>query len=151
MLVLSIVWSEAAVDAADVDQMILAVQKVAMDDITEGELASAIEAGLWNEERTALAIAIPKSKRTFLFVLVEQSSGDYVAADVSPVEDALFRKISLAERAEYKSYKSSPYQWVHGNGSMQILLVRLVAWTKFGGYSVQGPVVVKDDGSIVWQ
>ncbi len=117
-------------DDVDVDELLSVSSRIVGDEVTDAELSNAIAAGLWNDQRTALAIAIPGPNRTLLIALVQQASGDFIAADISRIEGALFRTIGLADRTSYERYRTTPDHWRKAGDHGHLLVVRLEAWTE---------------------
>jgi len=75
--------------ASRVDDALLASARTALpQDITTNEMIKVLQAGLWNSNRTALAVSFPKPrpKASVIFVFLHQTNGTYLAVDSSGVE-----------------------------------------------------------------
>ena len=114
-------------------------------------IAEAKESGIWTDDRAAAAVSIPMNGRTGVYVLLVQSDGKYATVDISRIEDGLFKKLGLAERGDYEKYETQPVEWSTPDGGNRMLIVRLQAWRDGQRYTVKGPVIIRSDGSVLWQ
>ena len=132
--------------------LMAALSYSAVAELADADLvAEAKEAGLWSHDKSFGAVSIAGISGTRVYVLLLQPSGEYVEIDVSRIEDGLFIKLGLAERAKYEKYETTPIEWHALEGGNMQLTVRLRAWRDGQRYTVTGPVVVRSDGSLIWQ
>lgn len=120
----------------------------------EGDIdlvAEANASGIWTSDRTAAAVSIPMKNRTAVYVLLMNPSGEFTTADVSRIEDGVFRKLGLAQRSDYERYETRPIELSTLDDGNLLLKVRLRAWRNGQRYTVSGPVIVRADGSVLWQ
>ncbi len=89
--------------------------------------------------------------RTGVYVLLMRPNGEYTIADISRIQDGLFTKLGLAEPADYERYETQPVEWITLEGGNLLLKVRLRAWRDGQRYTVSGPVIIRPDGSVLWQ
>lgn len=106
-------------------------------------IAEAEASGTWNDDKSAVAISIPSENHTGIYVLLVQPNGDHTTIDISRIEDGLFAKLGTAERAEY--------DWKALEDGDLLLNMRLRAWRDGQRYTVSGPVIIRPDGSVLWQ
>lgn len=114
-------------------------------------VAEAKASGIWNDDRTAGAVSIPGDSRSNIYVLLLLPNGDHKTTDISRIEDGLFAKLGTAERSEYERYETTPIEWKTLEDGDFLLKVRLRAWRDGQRYTVSGPVIVRTDGSVLWQ
>lgn len=114
-------------------------------------LAEASASGIWNDDRTAAAVSIPMGNRTGVYVLLVRPNGEHTTADISRIENGLFAKLGTAERSDYEKYETAPIEWKALEDGNLLLKVRLQAWRDGQRYTVLGPVIIRPDGSVLWQ
>ena len=114
-------------------------------------IAEAKATGTWNDDRTAAAVSIPSENRTGVYVMLVQPNGEHTTIDISRIEDGLFAKLGTADRAEYEKYETTPIEWTALEDGKLLLKVRLRAWRDGQRYTVSGPVIIRPDGSVLWQ
>lgn len=114
-------------------------------------IAEAKATGTWNDDKTAAAVSIPSENRTGVYVLLVQANGEHTTTDISRIEDGLFAKLGTADRAEYEMYETAPIEWMTLEDGNLLLMVRLRAWRDGQRYTVAGPVIIRPDGSVLWQ
>jgi hypothetical protein len=125
---------------------------VLADDLPDIDwIAEAEASGVWNDNRTAAAISIPSENRTNIYVLLVHPDDQHVAIDISRIEDGLFAKLGTADRTEYEKYESTPIEWEALENGKLLLTVRLRVWRDGQRYTVSGPVIIRPDGSVLWQ
>jgi hypothetical protein len=73
-------WTACAQPRID-DGLLTSARRALPRDVSTNEMIRALESGLWNSNRTAVAISIPKPKASVLFVFLRQARGDYLAVD----------------------------------------------------------------------
>lgn len=114
-------------------------------------IESARDHGLWSEDQTAAAVSIRDEYRNHIYVLVAQPAGGFFVVDITPIEQALVGKLGTFDKSEYEHLETHPAEWLSKSYDHWILSVRLEAWREGRRYVVDGPVVIKFDGTIVWQ
>ena len=93
------------------DGLVIAARKALPQDISTNEIVRALGTGLWNTNRTAIAIAIPKPKASVLFVFLRQPGGKYLAVDVSGMEGCNFGYLGT-RREGYDRFETTPVEWL---------------------------------------
>jgi len=89
-------------------------RKALPPDLSTNAITKALDAGLWNSNRTALAISISRlPKPTVIFVFLKQASGEYLASDVSAVEGGNFGVLGVSGRNGYDRFETMPVEWLH--------------------------------------
>jgi hypothetical protein len=88
------VGAAASAGESRIDTALLAsAQKAVPSALAKNQLVRALESGLWNSNRTAVAISITEPKASLVFVFISQADGTYLAADASGVEGGNFGKL----------------------------------------------------------
>jgi len=137
---------ESPPDAA----LLAAAQKAMPRPIAANQLVRALESGLWNSNRTAVAVSITQPKASVVLVFLQQGNGTYLAADASGVEGGNFGKLGRP-RTEYERFETTPVEWLHReNGWFQVRL-RTRAWRGGQRYTVSEPLLIKPDGTILYR
>jgi hypothetical protein len=132
--------------------LVAAARKALPADISTNDVAKALSAGLWNSNRTAVAISINRVPRpSIIFVFLKQSSGQYRAGDVSGVEGGNFGVLGIAGRAGYERFETTPIEWLpRDDGRLQVVM-RTRAWKAGRRYTVSEKLVVSADGTPLYR
>ena len=132
------------------DGLLAAARKALPQDISTNEMVRALGTGLWNSNRTAIAIGIPKPKASLVFVFLRQTGGKYLAVDCSGVEGGNFGRLG-AGRAAYDRFETTPVEWLHrGDGMLQVVM-RTRAWKSGRRYTVTEAPIVTADGTPLYR
>ena len=140
-------WLAIAQPAVEVKLMASAQR--ALPQISTNDIARAIGHGLWNSNRTAVAIAIPKPKASLLFVFLRQHHGDYLAVDVSGMEGANVGR--LGPDRHYDCVETAPLTWLHRSDGLFQIQMWTRAWSSGRRYTSSGTLAIKPDGTCLWQ
>ena len=145
--------SLAAIAEPRVDSVLLtAARKALPADLSTNVIAKALEAGLWNSNRTTVAISINRvPKASVIFVFLKQSSGQYLAGDVSGVEGGNFGVLGISGRAGYERFETTPTEWLpRDDGRFQVVM-RTRAWKGGRRYTVSEKLLVAADGKPLYR
>ncbi len=134
------------------DGLMIAARKTLPQDISNNEIVRVLSTGLWNTNRTALAIAIPKPKASVLFVFLRQPGGKYLAVDVSGMEGCNFGYLGT-RREDYDRFETTPIEWLRREDGLFQVRMRTRAWKGRQRYTASGggTCVIKRDGTTLWQ
>src|SRR5438552_14135108 len=77
------------------DALFIAARRSLPQDIAANEVVRVLQAGLWNSNRTAVAVSFPKPKASVVFVFLRQTNGNFLAVDASGVEGGNFGKLGI--------------------------------------------------------
>ncbi len=138
--------AESRVDAA----LFAAAQRAMPRGIATNQLVRALESGLWNSNRTALAVSITQPKASVIFVFLRQTNRTYVAADSSLVEDGNFGKLGRP-RTDYERFETIPVEWLHRDDGFFQVLMRTRAWRHGRRYTVSEPLVISPQGRALYR
>jgi hypothetical protein len=133
------------------DGLIVAARKALPQDISTNVIVRALGTGLWNSNKTAVAIVITKPKASLIFVLLRQTSGKYLAVDVGAVEGGNFGKLGTAGRAGYDRFETTPVEWLYRDDGMFQVVMRTRAWKLGKRYTVLEPLIIRPDGTPLWR
>ena len=114
------------------------------------ELSNVLKAGLWNTNRTAIAVSLPRPKGSVVFVFLRQTQGTYLAVNASGVEDGNFGKLGR-DRANYERFETTPVEWRHRNDGLFQVVMRTRAWRAGRRFTVSEPLIIKPDGTVLWR
>lgn len=128
---------------------LLASAQGALPQASADELVRAIDQGLWNTQRTALAIAIPRPEASLLFVFLQQDSEDYLPVDVSGLERANIGFIGPDRR--YERIETTPLKWLSRDDGRFHIQMRTYAWSSGQRYTAAGTLLMDPDGTCLWQ
>jgi hypothetical protein len=109
-----------------------------------------LDTGLWNSNRTAVAICLTNSKASTVFVFLKQTGGKYLAVDAS-IEGLGIWQIGIAPRSAYERLELTPVQWLDREDGMFMVLMRTRAWKAGQRYTVSKPLLIQQDGTILHQ
>ena len=119
-------------------------------DVTDAEISQAAGKALWNTNKTAVALAVPRPKATRVLVFLRQPSGSFLTVDVSAVESGNFGKLGRS-RSEYTRFETAPIRWLPRDDGFFQVVMRTRAWAGRQRYTVSEPLVIKADGTPVWR
>jgi hypothetical protein len=134
------------------DGLVVAARKALPQVISTNEIVRALGAGLWNSNKTAVAIAIARPMASLLFVFLRQSDGKYLAVDVSGMEGCNFGYLGTG-REGYDRFETTPVEWLRREDSLFQVRMRTKAWKGNQRYTASGggTCVIKPDGTTLWQ
>jgi len=98
-----------------------------------------------------LAAGFQGDKGSFVVVFLRNSSGTYLAVDISQVEQRNGGVIGPSRR--YREIQTVPTEWLpdRGNGAVQLFL-QTRAWDMNGRrYSAKEPLIITRDGTPGWR
>ena len=131
--------------------MLVAAGKVLRNPVTTNEIVRALETGLWNSNKTAIAIAVTRPKASLIFVFLRQRGGTYMAVDISGEEGANFGRLGNAGRVGYDRFQTTPIEWQHRDDGMFEVVIRTRAWKSGRRYTVSEPLIIRADGTPLWR
>jgi hypothetical protein len=120
---------------------------------TLAEIKTAIGKGLWNSNKTALAITIPKPhpKPTIIFAFLRKTDGNFIAADLGPQESGNFVQVGLARRDHYERFETKPREWRIGNDGCFEVDVFTRMWKNRKRYTGKSSVLISQEGKVFWR
>ena len=127
-----------------------AARKALPQAISSNEISKALNTGLWNSNRTGVAVCLTNSKASTAFVFLKQTGGDYLAVDIS-TEGLGIWQIGIAPRSAYERLELTPVRWLARDDGMFMVLMRTRAWKAGQRYTVSKPVLIRQDGTILRQ
>jgi hypothetical protein len=130
--------------------LVAAALKALPRSLSTNEIGGALDAGVWNSNKTAVAICFTNSNTFTAFVFLKQASGRYVAVDVS-TEGLGTGFIGSAPRSAYERLELVPIRWLHRDDGMFQLLMRTRAWKAGQRYTVSKPLLFRQDGTVLQQ
>jgi hypothetical protein len=132
-----------------IEDSLIASARRALPQVSTNETLRALGHGLWNSNKTAVAIAFAKPKGSVLFVFLRQTNGDYLAVDVSDMEG---KNIGvLGPDRHYDRRETTPVKWWHREDGLFELQMRTRAWSSGLRYTMNGRVFIKPEGTCLWQ
>src|SRR5258705_1149205 len=137
---------ESRIDAA----LLAAAQNAMPGEIAANQWTRALESGLWNSNRTALAVSITQPKASVVFVFLRQTNGTYLSADASGVEGGNFGKLGRP-RTDYERFETTPVEWLRREDGWFQVRMRTRAWRGGQRYTVSEPLLIKPDGTVLYR
>jgi hypothetical protein len=132
------------------DALLVVARKSLPKEISTNEIAKALQAGLWNSNRTAVAVSFPRAKASVVFVFLRQTNGAYLAVDASGVEVGNFGKLGR-RRSEYDRFETTPVEWLSREDGLFQIVMRTRAWKAGQRYTVSEPLIIQPDGIALWR
>lgn len=154
MLFALILGIHAAASESNLDAALLAAAQNAMQEkVAAEQLTKALAIGLWNSDRTAIAISVPQQhpKHSIVLVFLRQPDGTYLATDASGVEVGNFGKLGLLPRADYEHFETVPVEWLHRDDGLFQVRIRTRAWKSGQRYTVYEPLIIRPDGTVLYR
>jgi hypothetical protein len=135
------------------DALLSAAQKAMPGEIATRQLIRALDAGLWNSDRTAVAISVSQQhpKDSVVFVFLRRPDGTYLAADASRVEVSNFGKIGRLQPTDYERFETTPVDWLHRDDGLFQVRIRTRAWRAGQRYTVYEPLIIQPDGTVLYR
>lgn len=149
LLVTSVVtFAQTRIDPS----LLSAARKALPVDVSTNDVAKALDGGLWNSNRTALAVSISRvPKPSIIFVFLKQSSGHYLAGDVSSVEGGNFGVLGMSGRGAYDRFETTPVEWLHRDDGRFQVVMRTRAWKAGRRYTVSEKLLISADGTPLYR
>src|ERR1044072_2098900 len=120
-------------------------------DVATNNIVKALGKGLWNSNRTAIAISINRvPSPSLIFVFLKQSNGQYLAGNVSDVEGGNFGALG-SERAKYERFETTPVAWLHRDDGRFWVVMRTRAWKAARRYTVSERLLIDRDGTPLYR
>ncbi len=139
-----------AADSRVDDALFLAARKALPQDISTNETARVLQAGLWNSNRTAVAVSFPKPKASVIFVFLRQTNGTYLAVDASGVEGGNFGKLGRG-RTDYDHFETTPVEWSYREDRWFQVVMRTRVWRAGQRYTVSEQLLIEPDGTVLYR
>ena len=111
----------------------------------------ALGSGVWDTNRTAVAVAVPQPKATVIFVFLRQTNSAWLAVDVSAVEGGNFGKLGLGGREPYERFETVPIEWRYFDDGYFSVVMRTRAWKGGKRYTVSETLVITPMGTVIWR
>jgi hypothetical protein len=140
--------------ASRVDDALLASARTALpQDITTNEVIELLQAGLWNSNRTALAVSFPRPrpKASVIFVFLHQTNGTYLAVDASGVEGGNLGVLGNRGRKDYDRVETTPIEWLHRDDGRFQVVMRTRTWRAGRRYTVSENLLISRSGTVLWR
>ncbi len=153
LIILSVIFIAAGAFAGEsrVDVTLLdAAQKALPQDIATNEMVRLLQGGLWNSNRTAVAVSFSRPRGSVIFVLLRQTNGTYLAVDASGVEDGNFGKLGRG-RADYDRFETTPVEWRYRDDGRFQVVMRTRAWRAGQRYTVAEHLLIARNGTVMWR
>jgi len=147
LFALSALAAESRVD----DALFLSARTALPKASSTNGIVRVLQAGLWNSNRTAVAVSFPGPAASVVFVFLRQTSGTYLAVDTSGVEGGNFGKLGIAGRSGYDRFETKPVQWLHRDDGLFQVVMRTRAWKARQRYTVSEALVIQPDGTVLWR
>jgi hypothetical protein len=130
-----------------------AAQKAMPSEVTTNQLVSVLQEGVWNSNRTALAVSItqPHPKSSLVFVFLRQKDGGYLAVDARGVEGGNLGKLGTAGRAGYDRFETVPTEWLHREDGRFQVVMRTRAWKAGKRFTVSEKLLINPSGTVLWR
>ena len=143
----SVAFAEPSVD----DALLGAARKALPVDISTNEIARVLNAGLWNPEKTAVAVSFARPEASLVFVFIRRGPGKYQAVDVSGVEGGNFGKLGIAGRKGYERFETTPIRWMQRDDGLYFVEIRTRAWKSGKRFTVSEPMLISTNGTPLWR
>ena len=140
--------------ASRVDDTLLASARKALPQgISTNEMIKVLQAGLWNSNRTALAVSFPRPRpeASVIFVFLHQTNGTYLAVDASGVEGGNLGVLGSRGRKDYDRFETTPVEWLHRDDGRFQVVMRTRAWRAGKRYTVSENLLISQGGTVLWR
>ena len=151
VMITPLVLCSSALAQQDLSGVLFAAARtIAPVQIEDSELSAALEDGLWNPDRTAIAMAIPGAEASFILVLLRQPDGSFLATDASGVEGGNFGYFGRP-RADYERFETQPVEWRQRDDGRFQVVMRTRAWRMGQRYTAAEALLIDPDGTVLYR
>jgi hypothetical protein len=140
-----------AAEARVTETLLASARNVVPQDITTNELLRVLQAGLWNSNRTAVAVSFPRQNASVIFVFLQQTNGTYLAVNASGVEGGNLGVLGSRGRKDYDRFETTPVEWRHRDDGRFQVVMRTRAWRSGRRYTVSEPLLISPNGTVLWR
>lgn len=140
-------FGEPSVD----DALFAASRKSLPSDLSTSEIARVLSVGLWNPEKTAVAVSFARPEASLVLVFIRRGPDKYQAVDVSGVEGGNFGKLGIGGRKGYERFETTPVRWMHRDDGLYYVEIRTRAWKSGRRYTVSEPMLISTNGTPLWR
>jgi hypothetical protein len=130
--------------------LLAAAQKAMPRSLGTDQMFRALQSGLWNSNRTALAVSVAQPKATVVLVFLRQTNGTYLASDASGVEGGNFGKLGR-RRTDYERFETTPVEWLHREDGRFQVRMRTRAWRGGQRYTTSEDLLIEPDGTVLYR
>ncbi len=129
-----------------------AAQKALSGAVSTNDIAKALEKGCWNSNFTAIAISINKAPEpSLIFVFLKQANGQYLAVNVSAVEDGNLGRLGTPERAAYEHVETILVGWAkRDDGNFEISMWTM-AYKAGRRHRIPERLLIRADGTPLYR
>ena len=148
LVVTLIAVATVAAAPSSFDTAVVAAARTAA--VAPDELLTAAKAGLWNRDKSAVAVAVKRPAGTLALVFVRRRSGEFLAVDVSAVENGNLRKLGL-DRRHLQHFDTAPVTWLPRDDDLLQVEFRTRVWSSGQRYTASEPIIIRRDGTPLWR
>jgi hypothetical protein len=135
-----------------VPEILLASARNALpQDINTNEMIRVLQAGLWNSNRTAVAVSFPRPRASVIFVFLQQRNGTYLAVNTSGVEGGNLGVLGSRGRKDYDRFETTPVEWLYRDDGRFQVVMRTRVWRAGRRYTVSEPLLISRSGTVLWR
>jgi hypothetical protein len=114
----------------------------------QAEVDAALAAGVWRQDRAAVAVTLPRENETLAYVFVRQADGSFAATDATRVISfAAFGYFGWPAE-EYERFEIQPLGWEMREGGASMLRTQTQAWRQGQRYTTGDIFFVGPDASV---
>jgi hypothetical protein len=114
----------------------------------QAEVVAALAAGLWRQDRAAVAVTLPRETETLAYVFVRQADGSFAATDATRViSRAAFGYFGWPAE-EYERFEIQPLGWQMREGGQSLLRTQVQAWRQGQRYTAGDIFFVGPDATV---
>ena len=119
-------------------------------DLAAGSIDAGIRTAVWNDARTAVAVAFARPQATFVAAFIQRQTREYVGTDISEVETRTIGAIGPFRT--YVRRTTVPLKWETWSEARPVLRVQTTVWDESGQrYRGTEALVFLPDGTPFWR
>ncbi len=111
-------------------------------------LKTMLQNGLWNYEKSAIAVYPSDENQTSIYLFIKDSSDKFIAVDISLVEKVNLG--AIGSNRHFDKVESKALQWLEHEKYYQIR-VETKAWVKGKRYRHSEKLLIKKSGKVLWR
>jgi hypothetical protein len=130
--------------------LLSAARKALPQSLSTNAIRKAVHTGLWNSDRTAVAICVTNSMSPIVWVFLKQTNSQYLGVDVS-IQGLGTGFLGIAPRSAYERLELTAVSWLPRDDGMFMVLLRTRVWKNGQRYTVSKPLLIQEDGTVLQQ
>lgn len=119
--------------------------------VSKTEIHKAIKEGLWNKDKSAVAIYFLRPESSIIYIFIFNNDGKILPVDISTVENGNVGKVGYARKNEYDKFETKPVNWIERNDDLLQINMRTRVWKNGQRYTTYEKLLLNKEGRVFWR